>query len=88
MGIKLQSNSLVIFSVYDNRSKIDKILKENSNYERLNLDSDFEICDDTQRTRIIKSISGKNKKAKELGVPIIDEEAFLRMIGEDSGDNV
>ena len=37
-----------------------RIIKDNSNYERLGLDSDFEICDDTQRMRIIKGISGKN----------------------------
>ena len=39
-----------------------KILKENSNYERLNLTDDFDICDDTQRTRIIRAISGKINK--------------------------
>ena len=39
-----------------------RIIKDNSNYERLGLDSDFEICDDTQRMRIIKGISGKNLK--------------------------
>ncbi|MCQ2738759.1 MAG: ATP-dependent helicase [bacterium] len=36
-----------------------KIIKENSNYERLGLDYDFEICDDTQRSHIIKNIQGK-----------------------------
>ena len=39
-----------------------KIIKDNSNYERLGLTSDFEICDDTQRMRIIKSIEGKYTK--------------------------
>ena len=39
-----------------------RIIKDNANYERLGLDSDFEICDDTQRMRIIKGISGKNLK--------------------------
>ena len=39
-----------------------KIIKDNSNYERLGLNPDFEICDDTQRMRIIKSISGKLTK--------------------------
>ena len=39
-----------------------KILKENSNFERLNLTDDFEICDDTQRMRIIRAISGKISK--------------------------
>mgnify|MGYP003571291671 CR=1 FL=1 len=42
-----------------------RIIKENSNYERLGLDSDFDICDDTQRMRIIKNIQGKNSK-KEI----------------------
>ena len=41
-----------------------KIIKENANYERLNLDSDFDICDDTQRMRIIKSIAGKFTKTE------------------------
>ena len=49
-----------------------RILKENSNFERLNLSADFEICDDTQRMRIIKSIAGKNKKT--------DVEDFERAI--------
>ena len=41
-----------------------RILKENGNYERLGLSSDFEICDDTQRTRIIREISTKLKLKK------------------------
>ncbi len=39
-----------------------RIIKENSNFERLGLTSDFDICDDTQRMRIIKSLQGKNTK--------------------------
>ncbi len=43
-----------------------RILKENGNFERLGLSSDFEICDDTQRSRIIKEIANKMKlKQKE-----------------------
>ena len=41
-----------------------RILKENGNFERLGLSSDFEICDDTQRTRIIRDISTKLKLKK------------------------
>ena len=41
-----------------------KILKENSNFERLNLTDDFDICDDTQRMRIIRAISGKMTKTE------------------------
>lgn len=43
-----------------------KILKENGNFERLGLNADFEICDDTQRSRILREISAKLKiKPKE-----------------------
>lgn len=41
-----------------------RILKENGNHERLNLPSDFEICDDSQKTRIIASIANKMKLTK------------------------
>lgn len=41
-----------------------RIIKDNSNYERLGLASDFEICDDTQRMRILKSITGKFTKTE------------------------
>ena len=41
-----------------------RIIKDNANYERLGLDSDFEICDDTQRMRILKSITGKFTKTE------------------------
>ena len=41
-----------------------KIIKDNSNYERLGLTSDFEICDDTQRLRILKNIPGKFTKTE------------------------
>lgn len=36
-----------------------KILKENSNFEKLGLNADFEICDDTQRSRILREIGTK-----------------------------
>lgn len=39
-----------------------RILKENGNYERLGLREDFEICDDIQKSNIIKSISANLNK--------------------------
>ena len=36
-----------------------KILKENANFEKLGLNADFEICDDTQRSRILREIAAK-----------------------------
>lgn len=41
-----------------------RILKENGNYERLGLSSDFEICDDTQRSRIVRELATKLKLKK------------------------
>lgn len=41
-----------------------RILKENGNFERLGLNSDFEICDDTQRSRVVKEIAAKMKLKK------------------------
>ena len=49
-----------------------RILKENSNFERIGLNPDFEICDDTQRGRIIKSLSKNLSKQ--------DAEEFDRAI--------
>lgn len=47
-----------------------RILKENGNYEKLNLSADFEICDDSQRGRILREISNRlkidNKTADEF----------------------
>lgn len=44
-----------------------KILKENANYERLGLNADFEICDDSQRSKHLREISAKLEiKTREL----------------------
>ena len=49
-----------------------RILKENSNFERLNLDVDFDICDDSLKMRIINNITGNIDKS--------DIEDFTRAI--------
>ena len=41
-----------------------RILKENGNFERLGLAWDFEICDDTQRSRIVREIAANLKLKK------------------------
>ena len=47
-----------------------RILKENGNYEKLGLSADFEICDDSQRGRILREISDRlhieNKSVEEF----------------------
>ena len=59
-----------------------KILKENSNFERLNLTDDFDICDDTQRMRIIRAISGKMTKTEvedfDRAISVLKISRFLR----------
>lgn len=49
-----------------------RILKENGNYERLGLSGDFEICDDSQRGRILGNIASK------LGIEQKTAEEFDR----------
>lgn len=43
-----------------------RILKENGNYERLGLSADFEICDDSQRGRILRELALKLKIDQKL----------------------
>ncbi|MGN0017696.1 MAG: UvrD-helicase domain-containing protein [Candidatus Gastranaerophilaceae bacterium] len=44
-----------------------RILKENSNFERLSLAPDFDICDDSQRSTIIQNVSvGLSLKKTEI----------------------
>jgi len=49
-----------------------RILKENANYERLNMESDFDICDDSLKSKIINSVSS--------GLDKNDIEDFTRAI--------
>ncbi len=58
-----------------------RILKENGNFERLGLSSDFEICDDTQRTRIIREIAN-NLKLKKTETDEFDRAVSVFKIGE------
>ena len=65
-----------------------RILKENGNFERLGLNSDFEICDDTQRSRILKEVSSalkiKPKEAEEF-----DKAVSVFKLGEGTfNDNI
>lgn len=57
-----------------------RILKENGNYERLGLSSDFEICDDTQRTRIVREIASK-LKLKKMETDEFDRAVSVFKIG-------
>ena len=54
-GINEKSNKIPNISTIHGLAL--RILKENSNYERIGLNPDFEICDDTQRGNILKSIT-------------------------------
>lgn len=57
-----------------------KILKENANFEKLGLNADFEICDDTQRSRILREIGGK-LEIKKTELEDFDRAVSILKIG-------
>ncbi len=63
-----------------------KILKENANYERLGLNADFEICDDTQRSRILREI-GNKLDIKKTELEDFDKAVSILKIGEGKINN-
>lgn len=64
-----------------------RILKENGNFERLGLSSDFEICDDTQRSRIVREIAQK-LKLKKTETDEFDRGISVFKIGAGSFDTL
>lgn len=60
-----------------------RILKENGNFERLGLSSDFDICDDTQRSRIVKEVAS-GLKLKKNETDEFDRAISVFKIGEGS----
>ncbi len=58
-----------------------RILKDNSNFERLGLAPDFEICDDSQRGSIIQSISA-NLKLKKNEIEDYDRAVSVFKLGQ------
>lgn len=60
----IRSNSSQLPNISTIHGLALRILKENGNFERLGLSSDFEICDDTQRSRIVREIANKLKLKK------------------------
>lgn len=63
---------------YANRDALVKAIEENGGkyVSGVSKKTDYLINNDTTST------SGKNKKAMDLGIPILSEEDFLKMIGE------
>lgn len=62
-----------------------KILKENANYERLGLNADFEICDDTQRSRILRELATKFE-IKKTELEDFDRAVSVLKIGGGNSD--
>lgn len=58
-----------------------RILKENGNFERLGLSSDFDICDDTQRARIVKDAAA-GLKLKKTETDEFDRAISVFKIGQ------
>lgn len=63
---------------FNNRNELKALIEENGGKVTGSVTSktDYLINNDTQ------SSSSKNKKAKELNIPIISEEDFIKMLGE------
>ncbi|HJC63123.1 MAG TPA: NAD-dependent DNA ligase LigA [Candidatus Blautia merdavium] len=77
----LEGNQFVITGSvehFENRAKLKEYIEERGGKVTgsVTKKTDFLINNDTQ------SSSSKNKKAKELGIPILSEEDFLQMAGE------
>ena len=62
---KVRNNSSKLPNISTIHGLALKILKENGNYEKLGLSGDFEICDDSQRGRILHEISNRLKLEKK-----------------------
>jgi len=58
-----------------------RILKENGNHEKLGLSGDFEICDDSQRNRILREISSKLKIEQKLAEEFDRAVSVFKMSG-------
>lgn len=77
----IRSNSSQLPNISTIHGLALRILKENGNHERLGLTSDFEICDDTQRSRIIRQLSDK-MKLKKAETEEFDRGISVFKIGE------
>ncbi|MBQ1612317.1 MAG: ATP-dependent helicase, partial [Alphaproteobacteria bacterium] len=64
-----------------------RILKENSNFERLGLVPNFDICDDTQRNRIIREVV-QRVKVSEKDLFDFTQGLSVLKIGRGSFDNM
>lgn len=63
-----------------------KILKENANFEKLGLNADFEICDDTQRSRILRELGAK-LEIKKTELEDFDRAVSILKIGGGTPSN-
>lgn len=77
----IRSNSAQLPNISTIHGLALRILKENGNFERLGLSSDFEICDDTQRSRIVREIANK-LKLKKTETDEFDRAISVFKIGE------
>ena len=66
---------------FNNRSEVKELIEKKGGKVAGSVSgkTDYLINND------LASTSGKNKKAKELGVPIISEEMFLKMLDSGNG---
>ena len=64
-----------------------RILKDNGNFERLGLNPDFEICDDSQKSRITELI-GQKLKLKKTEIQDFERAVSVFKISGGNFDNI
>lgn len=79
-GNKLSGKTFVVTGnvhLFPNRDALHGFIQENGGKTAgsVSKNTSYLINNDTM------SSSGKNKKAKELGIPVINEEEFMKMMG-------
>ncbi len=65
-----------------------RILKENGNFEKIGLSGDFEICDDSQRGRILQEISKKLKLKPKTAEEFDRAVSVYKMSGGKFPENI
>ncbi len=85
----IRSNSSKLPNISTIHGLALRILKENGNYEKLNLSEDFEICDDSQRGRILREIANKLKTDKKTAEDFDRAVSIYKISngGKYTGDN-
>ena len=84
---KVRTNSSKLPNISTIHGLALKILKENGNNEKLGLSADFEICDDSQRNRIMREISAKLNIERKLTEEFGSAVSIYKFGGKNTNNN-